>query len=86
MEWISVNDRLPNLWQWVLIVYKTSTNQCLKIEIAYLGNFFGYRSWYPSEHSYKTVKGVTHWMPLPKPPEELIMNDDNKKHLNETID
>lgn len=68
MEWISVKDRLPKAGQWVLVVYKASIRQCLMMKIAYLQNYFGYADWYPTDATYKTVKGVTHWMPLPELP------------------
>lgn len=64
MEWISVKDKMPKSCQWVLVVYKSSIWQCLKIEIAY----FRCKNWYTTEARYSELEGVTHWMPLPEPP------------------
>lgn len=60
MKWISVKDRLPEAWTWVLI--------CLSAEISiayYIPDGF-----WKIEYNENTLpaKRATHWMPLPEPP------------------
>lgn len=64
MKWISVKDKLPELGEKVL-VYTTGNNM--------------YTGWINSENTFTVVSGshgfvdsytVTHWMPLPEPPQE----------------
>lgn len=60
-EWVSVKNRLPEWNTHCLVAYKNETTDCYKVcEIQYgdpWKNGFG-------------LKGVTHWRPLPEPPEE----------------
>lgn len=62
-EWISVKERLPDRFEYVLVYCKGLRRD---IFVSY-----GYRyddtGWYV-DGIYTTV--VTHWMPLPEPPEE----------------
>ena len=63
-KWISVEDRLPEDDQDVLVCVNKNT-----IDTGYCS--FGYdpsvRNWY----AYASVSNnVTHWMPLPEPPKE----------------
>jgi len=66
MEWISVNDRLPEHGMFTILVYGRFTADCPKrvMEVHYYrrGNKCEFRS-----NNIKT-KDVTHWMPLPEPP------------------
>jgi len=66
MEWISVNDRLPESRDAVLIL--TSYN---KQATAYMVDRtkpdYGWLDWMRPQHSYGSV---THWMPLPKSSKE----------------
>jgi len=55
--WISVEDELPNVAGWYLVFY----NGC-KMQVA----FFNGKKWPFDNHYHK----VTHWRPLPEPPEE----------------
>ena len=59
-EWISVDDRLPEMGQIVLVSGKRHATS---------GQFTGTRSdprhWWWKGNTYKYV---THWMPLPQPP------------------
>lgn len=73
-RWVSVEDRLPETDDWVLVWY------CDKD-----GDFFAtvgkYKEWKPTgerywytdvdnnETAWPPVK-ITHWMPLPEPPKE----------------
>jgi len=59
-RWISVDERLPNNNYDVLI--------CLDDGYIYIGSYDG-RDGYWTEGDIKAVS-VTHWMPLPKSPEE----------------
>jgi hypothetical protein len=56
MEWISVKDRLPNIMQGVLVWAHGYSSDYIEIAV-YEGNEF-------------TVDNVTHWMPLPEPPND----------------
>ena len=71
MEWISVEDRLPEPslleqldvhsdWILVHLIYGTITSSMFYHER---------RSWYFGTHT-EPFEKVTHWMPLPKPPTE----------------
>lgn len=70
MEWISVDDRLPELCDdSVLAVFPNGGIDMVHIEDYFLDITCGfdeqgeqmYTKWYISQ-------GVTHWMPLPDPP------------------
>jgi len=61
-EWISVKDRLPEIWKDYLV---TDGGACMVAEFMIESqewNFFGI-SWWSNGH-------VTHWMPLPEPPKQ----------------
>jgi len=60
MDWINVNDRLPENLDEVLTYDK---NEGIGI------SFFSNDSWY----DYNTTKSLNpvYWMPLPEPPEEI---------------
>lgn len=71
-EWVSVKDRLPDVFDEVL-VYDTFSNT--SISIAWRENTprkNGIVNWYwNSQMSYpENLTHVTHWMPLPEPPKE----------------
>ena len=55
-EWISVKDRLPKPNENVLVYCK---EYGIYVDIHMSGGIFGY-----------SMDSVTHWMPLPEPPEE----------------
>lgn len=72
--WISVKDRLPDL---ELVEVKTNDTElypCLAViknECARNGKFVG-KVWYDGEcfmNGIGEIEVVTHWMPLPEPPE-----------------
>ena len=56
MEWISVEERLPDGWEPVLVF----RGQCKAVEIDF------YR---PVRYQWHNFADVTHWMPMPEPPE-----------------
>ena len=55
-EWISVKDRLPKENIWVLVYSKQGSYMNLKVDYIHDGRWFNSLL-------------VTHWMPLPEPPE-----------------
>ncbi len=60
MEWIDVNDRLPDKYETVLIAHGNSkVNRSLWNPLHKCWHFYGI-----------IHKGVTHWMPLPSPPKQ----------------
>jgi len=64
MEWISVKDKLPNKNELVLCRVNDFGNEFTCIgEHSVTGAF-----WF--QFSYQSLDKVTHWMPLPKPPNE----------------
>lgn len=75
MEWISVQDRLPNIEDPVLLLV------CGKITQGYLFNDFEFDECSMEQKPYQGFQNefsddclewmdVTHWMPLPKPPKQ----------------
>ena len=71
-QWISVDDRLPELEDNSVLVYFTTTSiETVHIEDNFkdIPNGFDkegnqlYTKWY-------ICSGITHWMPLPSPPKE----------------
>lgn len=69
-QWISVNDKLPK---------KSAIDKPVKVWITYYGYmseaYFSDEGEFCKEWDgkcyYSKITGVTHWMPLPEPPEEL---------------
>jgi len=63
VRWIPVGERLPNAKEWVLVnkIGETGLN-------AYVAETrFGMDDW---ENDFEALTEITHWMPLPAPPEE----------------
>ena len=62
MDWISVDDRLPEAFTSVLFFGEEYD------DVACHGHYDGGR-WYDCDWSYDPIESeITHWMPLPKPP------------------
>lgn len=62
-HWISVKDRMPKSYT-ALLLYGL-LNPYSAIYTQYIG-FWDEKKWISDG---KEIEGVTHWMPLPKPPE-----------------
>lgn len=62
MTWINVKDRLPVEGKWVLL--GSSTHEFVDTGIYFEGKFVN------PDLDYLHRPTVTHWMPLPKAPEE----------------
>jgi hypothetical protein len=66
MKWISVNDRMPEDGQEVIIYSEGG-----KVEAGvYYSNEFGFDYYDVSIRD--IIVNVTHWMPLPEPPKDAI--------------
>lgn len=64
MEWISVNERLPE--DGPVLVYVSEN--CPSIYIDYYGKMEG--GYHGFGHEFLMETKVTHWMPLPEPPKD----------------
>ena len=87
MEWIKCSDRLPNPYDFVL-VFATTKGSCEPNPITLSRLIPGGTIWeflydYPDTSGagvYQDLEwpvemeDITHWMPLPKPPVEMIMS------------
>jgi len=62
-NWISVEEKMPNIGQEVLVYPATWKYDVLVDQIRVYNN----GHWKP-QFGDTTLKGITHWMPLPLPP------------------
>jgi len=76
-KWISVEDRLPELRQEVLVIrdgwYALACRRKVERKPLPPPQFNNVEIWewdYKVEETFVPDGSVTHWMPLPKPPEE----------------
>lgn len=65
MEWISVEDRLPNPDVKVLVFSKGE----IYTDVMRYGEGVG-DYWFDLEHMSRGAVNVTHWSPLPEPPQD----------------
>jgi hypothetical protein len=72
MEWISVEDRLPSIGQFLVYV-----NPALGVRSIEIGLRMGGVWSVPSKSNSSGKDLITHWMPLPEPPTHLLSR--NKK-------
>lgn len=76
MEWISVEDRLPREEQRVLVTSYVRRFRGQYVNLAVfrtdprMGECFVYANAYHPKECWGRKRSVTHWMPLPEPPEE----------------
>ena len=75
MEWISVEERLPESWSWYLVVDRSLPHQT-SVTMAFFDKTGecvceSEPTWLPlaDEKDYAGMD-VTHWMPLPDPPQK----------------
>jgi hypothetical protein len=75
-KWVSVNDRLPELYTEVM-VWPHPTDYCNTAEMDRKGWYYGE---YVQHHGHENVRldwlRVTHWMPLPPAPAQLAQSAD----------
>jgi len=77
-KWISVKDRLPEVYDGVLvtdgeIVTAAERHDFFDSGIGWTGHRFGGHEWqWDFDDSF-----ITHWMPLPEPPKKRENNDHN---------
>jgi len=64
-QWISVKDRLPEIGEWVLI---NDPEVCQRVAPP-SSNWDWEFAWATDHQSFYEPTDITHWMPLPKPPE-----------------
>jgi hypothetical protein len=86
-EWIPVTERLPEDDGDYLVAKKIFNNSIRQDVLRFAkdgrkvdkydfqGEWKNIWYYYDSEYGYITVDSVTHWMPLPEPPEEVNGND-----------
>ncbi len=71
VDWISVKDSLPEKDGDVL-VYRDFGSGYGKITIYnYLRSLEGFCYWHNDIDGFVPTTGVTHWMPLPEPPQNV---------------
>ena len=66
-QWIRIEDEKPDTGQYVLVNHKDGVMQCAQ----YLISGYDDRELWVLDHYYKEQGEITHWMPLPEPPEEV---------------
>lgn len=69
-KWISVNERLPKPFISVLVQMPLE-EPCPTVREGFLTNN---GTWYAGMYT-READEVTHWMPMPEPPEEEIIED-----------
>ena len=75
MEWISVKDKLPKINIYVLVYasdFHSSMKKTYCDDSIRIANLDEYDEWQDLDDDYWGCKmNVTHWMPLPEPPQDL---------------
>lgn len=83
MQWISVEKRLPGMYDWVLVAVKLAGGPHY-MATAYRNKTNEDEDWYWWWFGYPAdIGNVTHWMPLPNPPSETRTNADYIRQLND---
>ncbi len=65
MEWISVDDRMPQEGEKVLIYIPFRG-----VHLNYVSYVEGGKWFVPAMYGRNNITDVTHWLPLPEPPKE----------------
>ena len=66
-EWISVEDRMPEAYEWVLIYEPDAEETSRSVRCSFARDN---GTWYGG-FSDLSAEEVTHWMPIPEPPKEV---------------
>ena len=70
MEWIKTSDRLPELYDRVLIMHMYKVIG-LRMGIGFTGEYKNQKGWFIEGKEFTVdLSVVTRWMPLPSPPKE----------------
>lgn len=64
-KWISINDQKPTYYQVCLCFYNGAFAACWRAND-------GEVDFYTIAGTDKVFEGITHWMPLPEPPNEFL--------------
>jgi hypothetical protein len=67
-HWIPTSERLPRIAERVL-VYNKQVSQVYEAELKYWGLHIKTLYWWRESGKLVSMENVTHWMPLPAPPE-----------------
>lgn len=73
-RWISCSERLPEIFEHVLIIYLGFEGEKY-ITIAYMDDEENACDWCSDWNGDVIDAKVTHWMPLPEPPESEVKHD-----------
>lgn len=65
LRWVSVEERKPASSDNPILIYKAVNDRNNNIGTAWYSPYHG---WIPTNGT--EIYGITHWMPLPKPPKE----------------
>ena len=69
-EWISVKDRLPEIYEDVLVIASGNPQKNITLSAAYCFGYISGDGWVIEEYPEWENAYVTHWMMLPDPPKE----------------
>jgi hypothetical protein len=69
-QWISVEDRLPEINKDVLIYWECEYLDRSIDEVLEVASLNNDGTWFKNFPDYE----ITHWMPLPQPPESILNN------------
>ena len=69
-RWVSVEERLPEKIQFVLLCEYTDNGFAGKIQTFHLGWYDNINKWFSESCGWMDNKNITHWQPLPQPPKE----------------
>ena len=70
MQWINAKDRLPETDECVLVIASGQYKNVKLVDAYQLANYCAGEGWCLDEYPEMDYLSITHWMPLPDPPEE----------------